>query len=62
LLIDNVGAGEPETDHNKVDDCPETIEDGVALKEEIAGATAAEDTVTVAVAVTEPLALVAVKV
>ena len=47
-----------DADHESVEDPPGWMETGLAVKEEIAGAF----TVTVAVAVTDPLLLVAVKV
>jgi hypothetical protein len=38
LLIDSVGDGVPETDHDSMDDWPVVMVAGIAAKEEIAGA------------------------
>jgi hypothetical protein len=62
LLMDRVGVGFPETDQDRVDDLPETIDVGEAVKETIVGATVAGVTVTVTWAVLFPAELVAVRV
>src|ERR1700689_3005238 len=61
VLTDTVGDGVPETDQDRLADCPARMVAGVAVKELIFGAWTAA-TVTVALAVALPALLVAVRV
>src|SRR5436853_164337 len=49
LLMERVGVGLPDTDQERVEDWPEVMEEGAAVKDEMTGAAVAADTLTVIV-------------